>query len=244
MNDAAAGGMSYWDKRPFPHFAALLISIAVPISQIHAQSQGSMKAQAGQDRESAAAAPNPTSVSPDKRWEYKCAEYGVGQCAPEIVKAGTAEVVLDLDEEVHGPEARQAEVVWASDSKRFAFNYSPPHAHHTTYKTVAFYQLRGDKWGTLHPPADEASERAQLTQLAGDHLPKSTRERRIWRSSPVNDTLKVREWTDANTVIVYAYSAWDQLTAGFLFTLKFNEAGDWKIVKTRQMSTKELEEEQ
>jgi hypothetical protein len=190
--------------------------------------------------------PHPTWFSPDKKWEYKCAEYGLGQCAPEIVKARTGKVVLDLDDEgrVHGPEASQAEVVWSPDSKRFAFNYSPPHAHHTTYKTVAFYQLRGDKWVALRSPADEALERAQLTQLARDHLPKSARERRIWRSSPVNDTLKVRDWTDANTAIVYAYSAWDELTAGFLFTLKFDEAGNWKIVKTRQMSTKELEEEQ
>jgi hypothetical protein len=36
------------------------------------------------------------SVSPDKKWEYKCAEYGLGQCAPEIVKTGTTQVVLDL----------------------------------------------------------------------------------------------------------------------------------------------------
>jgi len=34
-----------------------------------------------------------------------------------------------------------------------------------------------------------------------------------------------------------------KLEAGFLFTLKFNEAGNWKIVKTHQISKKELEEE-
>ena len=32
--------------------------------------------------------------------------------------------------------------------------------------------------------------------------------------------------------------------ASFLFTLKFDDAGNWKIVKTHQMSKKELEEEQ
>ena len=32
--------------------------------------------------------------------------------------------------------------------------------------------------------------------------------------------------------------------ASFLFTLKFDDAGNWKIVKTHQMSNKELEEEQ
>jgi len=34
------------------------------------------------------------------------------------------------------------------------------------------------------------------------------------------------------------------IDAGFLFTLKFGDAGNWKIVKTRQMSKKELEENQ
>jgi hypothetical protein len=34
------------------------------------------------------------------------------------------------------------------------------------------------------------------------------------------------------------------MTTGFLFTLKFDEAGDWKTVKTHQMSKKELEGEQ
>ena len=35
------------------------------------------------------------------------------------------------------------------------------------------------------------------------------------------------------------------MTTGFLFALKFDEAGDWKTVKTHQMSKKkELEGEQ
>jgi len=184
------------------------------------------------------------SVSPDKKWEYKCAEYGLDQCAPEIVKAGTTEVVLDLDEEqeVHGPEARQAEVIWAPDSKRFAFNYSPLHAHHTRVECVAFYQLRDGEWSALHSPSDEKTERLQLAQLG--HLPKDFNPRHC---APDNDVLKVRKWTNANTAILYApcYGRTSgELKAGFLFTLKFDDAGNWKIVKTQQMSKKELEEGQ
>ncbi len=198
------------------------------------------------NKEPAAAAPNPSSVSPDKKWEYKCAEYGLDQCAPEIVKAGTADVVLDLDQEqqVHGPEARHAEVIWAPDSKRFAFNYSPLHAHHTTYETVAFYQLRGDKWVAMHSPVDEESERAQLVQLAKDHLPKSFNPRHCDRG---RDVLKLREWIDANTAILYApcYArSSGELESAFLFTLNFNDAGNCKIIKTHQLSKKELEDEQ
>ena len=59
-----------------------------------------------------------------------------------------------------------------------------------------------------------------------------------------------REWINANTAILYAYSQWfmgddqGELDANFLFTLKFDADGNWKIVKTHQMSEKELKEEQ
>ena len=179
------------------------------------------------------APPNPSSVSPDNQWEYR---------GNELVKAGTAQAVLDLDKELdlYGPEM---EMLWAPDSKRFGFNYSPLHAHHTTYQKVAFYQLRGDKWVALHQPAD-ALEPSQLLQAPlKDHLPKGFNPRHCaaeW------DELKLRTWTDANTAILYApcYGPSRDLKAAFLFTLKFDEAGNWKIIKTHQMSKKELEDEQ
>jgi uncharacterized protein YecT (DUF1311 family) len=185
-----------------------------------------------------------SSVSPDKQWEYKCAEYGLDQYAPEIVKAGTREIVLDLDQElgVSGPDAKETEVIWAPDSKRFVCNYSPVHAHHTVFQSVAFYQLRGDKWSALHSPVDEASERVQLAQLGKGHLPKDFNPRRC---APERDVLKGRNWTDANTAILYApcYGRTSgELEVGFLFTLKFDAAGNWKIVKTHRMSERELEE--
>ena len=183
-------------------------------------------------------------MSPDKQWEYKCVEYGAGECVPQIVKAGATEVVLDLDPELHvnGPDSREAEIVWAPDSKRFAFNYSPPHAHHTTYVTVAFYQLRGDKWVALHSPLDEVSERSQLVQPLKEHLPKGFDPSQC---APNRDVLKLRNWADANTAILYApcYGRTSgQLEAAFLFTLKFDDAGNGKIVKTHRMSEKEVEE--
>src|SRR5438094_661385 len=158
-------------------------------------------------------------LSPDKQWEYK---------RGEIVKAGAMQVVLDLDQEleVYGPET---EIVWAPDSKRFGFNYSPLHAHHTTYNKVAFYQLRGDKWVALHSPSD-ASEPSQLLQSPlKDHLPKGFNPRHC---APEWDELKLRTWTDANTAILYApcYGRSSELKAAFLFTLKFDDAGNWKII--------------
>jgi hypothetical protein len=153
-------------------------------------------------------------------------------------------MVLDLSNEVEVPYCQDAEVVWAPDSKRFAFNYSPPHAPHTSYETIALYQLRGEKWVALRSPVDETSERTQLAQLAKEHLPKSAYPR---HAEPLRDILKVRNWTDSNTAILYAYSVWigsgsHNSEANFLFTLKFDADGNWKIVKTHQMSEKEVEE--
>jgi len=178
-----------------------------------------------------------SSFSPDKKWEYNCGEYAFGYCYPEIVKAGTTDRVVDLDQElsVTGSESRDAQILWAPDSKRFAFNYSPPHAHHTRFNAVAFYQLRGDKWIALRNPQDYFLRRRP------DYLPKDFDPRRCVREW---DELKLREWTDANTAILYApcHERSGHLNVAFLFTLKFDDAGNWKIVKAHQMSKKELAE--
>jgi sugar lactone lactonase YvrE len=185
-------------------------------------------------------------VSPDKQWEYRLVDGNSPEVKfPEIVKAGTTQVVLDLHKEleVSSPEG----LFWAPNSKRFAFNYySPPHARHTTYETVAFYQLREEKWIKLRPPVDRSSYRSQLMQLAKEHLSKRAYPR---DGQPFRDILQMREWTDANTAILYASSVWEESglrepEAAFLFTLTFDEAGNWKIIKTHQMSKKELEEGQ
>jgi DNA-binding beta-propeller fold protein YncE len=189
-------------------------------------------------------------VSPDKQWEYRCSDAGEGA---GIVKAGTTEAGLDLSENVPPQWANEARVVWAPDSKRFALNYRAG----GRYNATALYQLRGDKWVELRSPEDDTSrllKRAQAAQFAKMHLPKKTYQRRIW------DTWKVRKWTDANTAILYAFSdrslmfnsdlsmneersELGDLVANFLFTLKFDAAGNWKIVKAHQMSDKEAEAE-
>ena len=185
-------------------------------------------------------------ISPDKQWQYNCVEYGGGECFPQIVKAGTTQVVLDLDQElkVNGPETKDADVIWAPDSKHFAFNYSPPHAHHTTYETVAFYQLHNDKWVPFDSPLDQASARGQLAQLASKYSPKSRRHGGASDSSPVRDVLRVRRWANASSAFFYAYSARDEGEAAALLTLKFDAEGKWKLVNIHRMSKKELEEEQ
>lgn len=186
------------------------------------------------------------SISPDRRWEYRCRPYADDtECAPELVRAGTTKIVVDLqqDLEVSGSESIDAKVFWAPDSKRFAFNYRPVHAHHTTCETVAFYQLNGDKWVQLASPL-EAMQQSQLVELARNH---SLKGFTLSKCAAERDVLKLRRWVDTNTAILYApcYPRNSgRPETGLLFTLKFDDAGKWKIVNTRRMSKDELEQQQ
>jgi uncharacterized protein YecT (DUF1311 family) len=170
------------------------------------------------------------SGSPDQKWEYV-----VGEDGPKIVKAGTNEVALELDG-VGGLD-------WAPDSKRFACYSGGGGRWHTT----SLYQLRGDQWKELKEPSPEddakaVAEKAIAAQVKKRGLPKKTDLRLIW------GTVEVRQWVDSNTAILYAgleeavrENLDEAFGAHFLVTLKFDEAGKWKIVKTHRMSDKEVE---
>ncbi|HEX4653634.1 MAG TPA: lysozyme inhibitor LprI family protein, partial [Candidatus Udaeobacter sp.] len=173
-----------------------------------------------------------SSTSPDNKWEF------VGGEQPRILEAGIHQVVLDLLE-----DRGRGGLDWAPDSKRFAFNYSV-HGHRGySFESVAFFELRGGKWVAVHSPADDLSEDSQLVQLLKEHQPKKFNPHDCSSNS---DVLELRGWTDSSTAILYApcyRRNSDKVRAAFLFTLKFNAAGNWKIVKTHQMSDKEIEKE-
>ena len=177
------------------------------------------------------AEPNSTSLSPDKKWQH------IGGEEPKILKADTKQVVLDLWEQ--GPGG----VLWAPDSKRFALKRSPGHQS-------SLYQLRDDHWVALESPEDKAFEWVDgvvTGQLKRKGLSKKTSLRSLWW------TVEADQWVDASTLVVHASLA-ERVERGetdaedldfggdFLFTLKFDDAGNWKIVKMHRMSEKEVEE--
>jgi uncharacterized protein YecT (DUF1311 family) len=167
------------------------------------------------------------SISPDKKWEYKPATNDRG---PQIVKAGTDEATGDLLDDCDiGSCGDSANVRWAPDSKRFAFDWVQGRVHQT-----ALYQLRGDEWKALNSPNDDVDEILNKTIKKG--LPKKTHLRLIW------ETVKVHQWVDSNTAILYGGLEVDEaFGAHFLLTLKFDEAANWKIIKTQRLSLKEAE---
>ena len=134
-------------------------------------------------------------------------------------------------------------MIWAPDSKRFALNWGRGRSHNTE-----LYQLRGNKWKTLKSPDDDVHEilnKAIAAQVKKSGLPKKTDLRFI------GERFEVTHWVDSNTAILYAWleevvreTLDPDFTVNFLFTLKFDDAGKWKIVKTQQMSDKEIEKEE
>ena len=211
------------------YFGTVLILVACTTTFVFSNAQ-----------ESPSPAEEQPSISPDKKWGY------IGGDTPKLVRLSTDETVIDFFEQLNpgtAPAGQDPELLWAPDSKRFGFNYSPMHAHHMTFQSIVFYQLRGDKWVALDSPADE-TKGPQLARFGKGHLPKHFDPRHC---APEWDIMKLRKWSDANTAIVYATCYGREsgkLEAGLLFTLKFDDAGNWKIIKAHQMSKKELEEKQ
>jgi hypothetical protein len=195
-------------------------------------------------QESPSPAEEHTSMSSDKKWEY------VGGDDPKIFKAGTNDVALHLSDQ--GP----GEVVWAPDSKRFAFNYGPGRTHQTLV-----YQLRDDRWVALDFPGDNDELEKQPNDIVAGQLKKEgLSEKKLEKQGKflrlIWSTEKVDRWVDSNTAIVHVSlqqvvarrDAPGEMDNGYgadlLFTLKFDLSGNWKIVKTHRMSEKEVKEHQ
>ena len=169
-----------------------------------------------------------SSTSPDKKWEF------VEGMEPKILDAATKKVALEISESRGG-------IIWAPDSKRFGFSFRQHGSHGYTFESAVFYELRGDKWEELGSPAHDVSGGSQLAQLLKNNPLKKFNPRSC---SSNTDILDFREWTDGSTAVFYApcyRPDSEKVKTGFLFTLKIDAAGKWKIVKTHHMSEKEIE---
>ena len=192
--------------------------------------------------------PQARSVSPDGKWEFRAGAAGE-QDEFVIAKAGSDETSLVLSEEEYadglaealGRAPSYANIVWAPDSKRFAFNLQPGKA----YQTAQFYQLDGDTWRKLDSLESNAAtfaplDRSMARQKKKLKLPP---EDRGW---PIMTSWQVRKWIDSNTALLYAHSQkifeikkeTESVGASFFLTLKFDPLGKWEIVRTREVPPK------
>jgi hypothetical protein len=187
--------------------------------------------------------PPARSVSPDGKWEFRAGAAGE-QADFVIAKAGSDETFLVLSEEEYadglaealGRTPGYANIVWAPDSKRFAFNLQPGKA----YQTVQLYQLDGNTWRKLDSLESNAAafaplERSMARQKQKLKLPSPDSG---W---PIMNSWQVRKWIDSSTALLYAHREKtfevkkESVRAAFFFTLKFDPAGHWKIARTRQV---------
>ena len=196
-------------------------------------------------QQSASTSEGSSFVSPDKQWEYKAASAGEDA---RIVKAGSNDTAISLVDACDiGCE--HASVLWAPDSKRFAFNRGDGKE-----RLTSVYQLREGKWQQVQSLGedDTISRRTYdivKTQTKKKGLPKKTFLHMQW------STARAINWIDPSTVTIYSELAMrvhrqdgEDVGEGFgadvLFTIKFDDSGNWKIVKTHQMSEKEAEKYQ
>jgi hypothetical protein len=187
-------------------------------------------------------------ISPDKKWEYQPPGEETGA---KIVKAGTKEVAEDLCDI---SSCGEATVLWTPDSKRFAYNWGQGRTRQTR-----FYQLRDDQWVALEFPSnDDIFEKQPNDIVAGQLKKDGLSEKKLEKQGKflrlIWSTMKVDRWLDSNTAIVHVSlqqvaarrDAPGEMDNGYgadlLFTLKFDAAGNWKIVKTHRMSEKEVKE--
>ena len=196
--------------------------------------------------------PPARSVSPDGKWEFRAGAAG-GQGDFVIAKAGSVETSLVLSEEEYadglaealGRAPGYANIVWAPDSKRFAFNLQPGKA----YQTAQFYQLDGDTWRKLDSlesndatfaPLDRSMARQKKT------LKKKLKPPPEDQGWPIMTSWQVFKWIDPSTALLYAHAQknfeiknqTESVRASFFFTLKFDAAGKWEIVRTCEVPPK------
>ena len=178
-------------------------------------------------------------MSPDKKWQY------AGGDAPKIIQADSNQVALDLSEGCQPGDSPEDQIVlWAPDSRRLAF-----YCGQGKQRLTLLYQLRDEGWVALETPGDGG----ELFERVGKII-----EGQAKRKGPTKKTflhmqwwaVDPQRWLDARTLTMHCSMAevlrrdnggfvGGVFRADLLLTLEFNDAGDWKIVKTRQMSEKE-----
>lgn len=189
--------------------------------------------------------PQPRSVSPDGKWELRTG--ATEQDDFVIAKAGSGEAALVLSEEEYvdglaeamGRAPGYANIIWAPDSKRFAFNLQPAKA----YQTVQFYQLNGNTWRKLDSLDSNTATLAPLEHSM------AKQKQQLKLPSPddgwlIMNSWQVRKWIDSSTALLYAHREKtfevkkESIRAAFFFTLKFDPVGKWQVVRTREVPPK------
>lgn len=181
-------------------------------------------------------------LSPDKKWEYRV----IGE-RTVLVSAGSDAPVLNLNEEIGWLALESGKVVWAPDSRRFAFN---SRAGGKSY-ICDLYELTGTTWKKLPDLFDGAKPVHQLIDRA---LRKQLKKLGAKQDNlnMVMSRWRVRRWLDNDTFEAYAGEGrrvmvhekdedWEYLGCAVLFRGKCDNRGDWKVTLSRELSDAEAD---
>lgn len=186
-------------------------------------------------------APSLTLFSPDKQWQY------VGGDKPKLVQAATNGVALEFSCNPAGEDS--SPLVWAPDSIRFAITCAGGKGSSTSV-----YHLRNGKWEA----GEELGNGDEIMTRAGDIIEAKARKKGMPKNTFLHMnrwTVEPQNWIDSSTLVVYAAmsevahrSNGEYAGVGYgtdlLLTLKFDDSGTWKIIKTHEMSAKEVKQTQ
>ena len=198
------------------------------------------------------AKPPARSVSPDGQWELRAGPTGEQEDFV-IARAGSDETSLVLSEDEYvdglaealGRAPGYANIVWAPDSKRFAFNLQPGKG----FQTAQFYQLDGNTWRKLDPPEANTATTAPLDRSMANQKKKVKKKLELSADDwgwPRMTSWQVRRWIDSSTVLLYAHRSakfelkndTEEVNVSFFLTLKFDPAGNWKVTRKFEVSEK------
>lgn len=180
------------------------------------------------------------SLSPDKQWEYRLSQDRV-----VLVKAGSEEPVIDLAEGIGGLALGGGKVVWAPNSRRFAFNTQKG----GKYYGSDLYELKGATWEKL-PQLESIETNAEpVHQLIARSLAKERKRLGVTKDAGdyVITQWRVGRWLDNDTFEAYASETRrvklresDEEPKYFgctaLFRAKCDNRGGWKVTTSRVLS--------
>ena len=184
-------------------------------------------------------------LSPDKNWEYRVVDD-----TAVLVKAGDDKPAVTLSGLDDGAplKTKTGTLVWAPDSRRFAFNYR---AGGKSY-TFDLYELAGTTWKKLPDVSDNDAPVEKLIERSKRQQLKRLGAKKDANPNSVMETWRVRRWLNNDTFQAYAGSAArvmisessedpEYFGAAVLFTGKCDNRGGWKIVASRLLSDAEDE---
>ena len=183
-------------------------------------------------------------LSPDKKWEYRILNDDMAA----LVKVGQEKPALELAEG-EMLKIESGKLVWAPDSRRFAFNFRAG----GKYYSFELYELAGTTWQKLPDVTETAESVSEMIERSDRRELRKLKATKNARPNSVRDKWQVLRWLDDDTFLASAASESKVLIdkkseepeyfgVTLVFKGKCDNRGGWKVTSCREPSKAEEEE--